>query len=147
MHNIVKKDGYLFAWIYGKENNHFITFMVNPLRKYVTSRLPDKILVLFSLGLSAALHGLLLCLYRPVKKHKRLRHLRKRLFYYSYLSWLSGFDFRHTHAVVYDHLTAPIAHYISKEDFLSWFERMGCKDVIITHRHGNSWRGYGRVTR
>ena len=68
---------------------------------------------------------------------------RRRLPYYPYLSWLAQFDFAHTHVVVHDHLTAPLAEYISRDEYQRWFEEAGLINVWLNARNANSWRGYG----
>src|ERR1044072_3339598 len=40
----VKPGGHASAWVYGAENNKWIIRFVNPLREYVTSRMPSRLL-------------------------------------------------------------------------------------------------------
>ena len=141
----VHSRGHVFAWVYGRENNGFIVRFVSPVRRKVTSRIPDRALSALSFVLAAGLHPVLKLLYRPVGRFRALRFLRKILFYYPYLHWLSGYGFRHTQVVIYDHLTAPVAHYIAEDEFRSWFSAAGCSEVVVTPRNRNSWRGLGRV--
>jgi hypothetical protein len=46
---------------------------------------------------------------------------------------------------VFDHLVAPVAFYIPREEFEGWFTRAGLADVQLAHHNRNSWRGFGRM--
>ncbi|MEW6368717.1 MAG: methyltransferase domain-containing protein [Acidobacteriota bacterium] len=133
----VKPGGAVLAWVYGRENNEWIVRWVNPIRERITSQLPPRLLRAGSFCVALALHGLLKVLYRPAHRW------RDRLPYSAYLAWLSQFRFRHTHAVIFDHLSAPTTCYIRREEFQGWFDRAGLTDRVITWRNQNSWRGLG----
>ena len=62
-----------------------------------------------------------------------------------YLASVADFRFRQNYGIVFDQLVAPTAAYIKGPELESWFEEAGLLDVTISHRHGNSWRGRGRV--
>lgn len=140
----LKVDGCVFAWVYGRENNEWIVRVVNPIREAVSSRLPRRVLYGLSFLIALALQVILKLVYRPTKIVPALRPIQRLLPYRSYFNWLAGFGFRHNHHVVFDHLVAPTAFYIRRDEFAAWFERAGFDDVRITWRNENSWRGYGR---
>ena len=139
----LKPGGVVAAWVYGYENNEWLVRYVNPIRIWVTSRLPHPCLYALSWVIACPLHVVLKAIYAPIERHPRLAALRSWL-PYKYLSWLSRFGFRHTHHVVFDHLVAPKADYLKREEFAAWFDRAGLVERILTPRNENSWRGHAR---
>ena len=139
----VKPGGAIFAWVYGRENNEWLVRFVNPLRAKLTSRLPHFLLYSLSFALALVLQPILKLLYQRLNRSVPLAPLLNILPYKTYLTWLSKFCFRHTHHVIFDHLAAPTAFYIRREEFASWFDRAKLYNVSITWRNHNSWRGLG----
>ncbi|MBI4497990.1 MAG: methyltransferase domain-containing protein [Chloroflexi bacterium] len=139
----LKDGGSIFGWVYGRENNGWLVYVGNPLRERVFSRLPRPILYGLSFLVTAGLHPLLKLLYRPADGGP-VRPLASRLPYRGYLTWLAQFGFRHNHHVVFDHMVAPTAFYLRREEFAAWFQRAGLEDVQLSWRNQNSWRGLGR---
>jgi SAM-dependent methyltransferase len=135
----VRPGGTIHVWVYGREGNEWLLRWVDPVRRALTSRLPLPVLRSLAWLVAAPLHAALVLLYR------RASRLPVRLPYAPYLTWLSGFPFRHTHQVVFDHLGAPIAHYYRREELAGWFERARLEGVVISSRNANSWRGTARV--
>jgi uncharacterized protein YbaR (Trm112 family) len=131
------------AWVYGEEGNWWITHLVSPVRTLVTSRLPPAITKGVAFTIAVPMQLALKLLYRPV--NRRLPMLKRFLFYSDYLYSISDFSFRENYSTVFDHLIAPTAFYIGREQFASWFEEAGLTDVNITWRNRNSWRGTGIV--
>ena len=140
---LLVKGGAVSVWVYGYENNELIVKYLNPLREKVTSRLPLPFLYLLTLVLNIPLHVILKAVYLPVESHDFLKFFKPVLPYHDYLFWLAKFNFRHNHHVVFDHLVAPVAHYIPRGEIAGWFEKEGLKEIRITSRNNNSWRGYG----
>ncbi len=140
----LKRDGSIFAWVYGRENNGWLVNFVNPVRTALTSRLPKKILYGLSWLITLGLHPIVRLIYRPVNDKESLRWLRSWLFYNDYFAWLGQYGFRHNHHVVFDHLVAPVAFYIGKEAFERWFHEAELQIIDLTWRNKNSWRGHGR---
>jgi SAM-dependent methyltransferase len=138
-----KPGGIVAAWVYGYENNEWLVRYVNPIRLWITSRLPHPLLYALSWVIACPLHAILKLVYAPVQRRRPLSFLRAWL-PYPYLSWLSRFGFRHTHHVVFDHLVAPKADYVKRDEFAAWFDQAGLIDSILTPRNQNSWRGHGR---
>jgi len=75
---------------------------------------------------------------------RRVGQLHKILPYGDYLAWLGQFPLAYVHNVVFDHLVAPVAFYLPKDEFQSWFRDAGLEIVSLTWRNRNSWRGHGR---
>jgi SAM-dependent methyltransferase len=126
----VNPGGAVFAWVYGRENNGWLVRVVNPIRERVGSRLPRRALLGVSFVLALVLH--------PLGKLARVFSLP----YRPYLRWLGEYGFRHTHHVVFDHLVAPTAVYIRRDEFAAWFTRAGLGSPTLSWRNRNSWRGF-----
>jgi hypothetical protein len=125
------------------EGNEWIVRWLNPIRLRVTSRLPRGVLVALSALLALPVFALSKGVYGPAEKHELLAPLRKRLFYFAYLSFMSRFSLREQQLQIFDHLSPALAEYISRSAFQRWFEQAGLKQVAISSRNGNSWRGFG----
>lgn len=138
----VKPGGHFSVWVYGAENNEWITGLVNPLRKRFTSRMNRKALLHLSKLPTAAVYAASKLLYGPLNK----AGLARKLFYGDYLSYISRFGWREQHTIVFDHLVAPTAHYVSREEFENWWKGIGAEETVIGWHNKNSWRGFGRVT-
>lgn len=138
-----KDGGNVFGWVYGRENNGWIVYGANPLREYVFSRLPRKVLYGLSLGITAAMQPVLKTVFAPLPDGSP-QPCGARLPYNGYLSWLAQYGFRHNHHVIFDHMVAPTAFYLRREEFEAWFRRAGLEDVQLSWRNENSWRGLGR---
>lgn len=142
----LRPDGSIFGWVYGRENNGWLVHLVNPVRTVLTSRLPRQVLYGLSWLITAGLHPLVRYVYRPANGRAGLRWLTRLLPYNDYMAWLGQFGFRHNHHVVFDHLVAPVAFYIRKEEFREWFNKARLEVVDMSWRNQNSWRGHGRFT-
>ena len=139
----VKPGGHLTAWIYGAENNEWIVRWVNPVREQITSRMDRRVLLQLSKIPAAGLYLATKLVYGPLNKNGST--LGKHLFYNDYLSAIAPFGWREQHTIVFDHLVAPTAFYISRADFESWWRELGVTDVTITWHNKNSWRGTGAI--
>jgi SAM-dependent methyltransferase len=137
----VRPGGAIFAWVYGRENNAVVHGFINPLRENVTTRIPPSVLPVIAWPMSVVLHSVVKGVYRPLHKTALFKALPSREYLYS----LSSFSFRRNYNIVFDHLVAPVAFYLRREEFESWFQRGKLRDVTITWRNRNSWRGFGRV--
>jgi SAM-dependent methyltransferase len=142
----VKVGGHLSAWVYGAENNRWITRFVDPLRERFTSRLNRRALLHLSKLPAAALYATTKWVYGPLNRTERGSAIARHLFYNDYLKAISVFGWREQHTIVFDHLVAPTAYYISREEFEKWWEEIGAEDVVVGWHNKNSWRGFGRVT-
>ncbi|MEX0890715.1 MAG: methyltransferase domain-containing protein [Gemmatimonadota bacterium] len=133
--------GAISAWVYGREGNGWIVHGVSPVREHVTSRLPYGVLDALAGLLTVPLWLGTRLLYRP----SRGTRLNATLPYAPYLTYIADFPYREQRSIVFDHLVAPVAFYIRRQDFAAWFERAGLEGVAIEHHNANSWRGFGRV--
>ncbi|HKP82529.1 MAG TPA: methyltransferase domain-containing protein [Pyrinomonadaceae bacterium] len=139
----VKPGGHISAWVYGAENNEWIQRWLNPVREKVTSRIDQRALLHLSKLPAACMYLATKLVYGPLNRSGS--SLTKHLFYNDYLSAISDFGWREQHTIVFDHLLAPTAFYISREEFETWWRDLGAAGVVIGWHNKNSWRGTGSV--
>jgi len=139
----VKPGGHVSAWIYGAENNEWIVRWVNPVREKITSRIDQRALLQLSKLPAACLYLATKLVYGPLNRNGS--SFAKHLFYNDYLSALSKFGWREQHTIVFDHLVAPTAFYISREEFETWWRDINAREVAIGWHNKNSWRGTGVI--
>ena len=139
----VKPGGHVSAWSYGAENNEWITRWVNPVREKITSRIDQRALLQLSKVPTACVYLATKLVYGPLNRSGS--PLAKHLFYNDYLSAISDFGWREQHTIVFDHLLAPTAFYISRDEFENWWRDIGATDVVIGWHNKNSWRGTGAI--
>ena len=140
----VKPGGHVSAWIYGAENNEWITRFVNPVREKITSRMDRGALLQLSKLPAACVDAATTLDYGPLTR--RASSLAKYLFYNDYLNAISNFGWREQHTIVFDHLVAPTAFYISRDEFETWWRDIDARDVEISWHNRNSWRGLGKIS-
>lgn len=139
----VVPGGRVSAWVYGAENNEWIVRLVNPVREKITSRIDQRALLHLSKIPAAGIFLATKLIYGPL--NRRGTTLGQYLFYNDYLSAIAPFSWREQHLIVFDHLVAPTAFYIPREEFESWWRELGATDVVITWHNKNSWRGFGTI--
>ncbi len=141
----IKPGGSFSVWVYGAENNAWITRVVSPVRERFTSRLNPKALLHLSKLPAALVYAATKLFFGPLNKTKQGARFSRRLFYGEYLSSIAEFTWREQHTIVFDHLVAPTAAYISRSEFEEWWKRIGAREVVIGWHNRNSWRGFGRI--
>ena len=142
----IKPGGHFSVWLYGAEGNAWITSLVSPLRKRFTSRMNRRALLHLSKLPTALVYAATKLVYGPLNKSQRGAELGRRLFYGQYLSSIAGFGWREQHTIVFDHLVAPTAQYVTREEFEKWWEGIGARETVIGWHNKNSWRGFGRTS-
>src|ERR1041385_784446 len=140
----LKSGGHMSAWIYGAENNEWIVNFVNPVRRR-SSSMNRRALFHLSKVPAAAMYLSTKLIYAPLNRSEPGKKLARHLFYNDYLNYISRFNWREQHSIVFDHLVAPTAFYISRDEFEDWWREVGAQDVVINWHNQNSWRGFGRV--
>jgi SAM-dependent methyltransferase len=136
----VRPGGKVIAWVYGAENNGWITNVVSPLRANVLSKLPMPAVSALAFGLTAGvLFPALKLVYKPLSDSQRLRPLGQKLFYSTYLSSIAPFSFRHVKHIVFDHLLAPIAFYLPREEIETWASEAKLEAPVVRWHNQMSW--------
>lgn len=139
----VVKGGRISAWVYGAENNRWITRFVDPVREGFTSKISQPVLYQLSKFPTLSLFLTTKLVYRPI--NAVAKPIAKHLFYNEYMNHLGSFGWREQHNIVFDHLVAPTAFYISKEEFEEWWKEIEAEDIEIIWHNQNSWCGFGRI--
>jgi len=143
----VKSSGNVSAWVYGAENNGWIVRLVNPIRERLTSRMNPRLLFHLSKVPTAMMYAATKLFHGPMNRSARGAAIARHSFYNDYLNFVSQFNWREQHLIVFDHLVAPTSFYISREEFESWWKEVDARDVLIGWHNKNSWRGFGRIER
>jgi SAM-dependent methyltransferase len=141
--SILRPGGGISTWVYGSENNRWLIKIVNPLRRYLTSRLPNGILRFLSYFLALFLYVFSRSIRYAFNRSENAVKLGNRFFYLDYMNYLSRYGLHDQAVIVLDHLAPSIAAYIAKEELTSWFHHNHFQSVTITPRNNNSWRGFG----
>jgi len=141
----VKPNGHISAWVYGAENNEWITRWVNPVREKLTSKIDQRALLQLSKIPAASVYLATKLIYGPLNKSRGGESIAKHLFYNDYLKAIAPFGWREQHTIVFDHLVAPTAFYLSRGEFEQWWQEIGAEEVVITWNNKNSWCGFGRL--
>ncbi len=144
----LKDDGSISIWVYGKENNWWITDIISPIRESITSKLSAPSLKVLSTSLSLPVYSAAKLVAGPYAKLRQRVPALPELFYEAYLSYVSKFDFTEINHIVFDHLIAPVAYYIPKKDVQQWFADAGFSNPVVRWHNKNSWSGFAsRVQR
>ncbi len=139
---LLNERGSLFLWVYSQEGNGWVVRIVTPIRHYITSRLPLSVERSLSFVIAGVLYLIVKGIYLPAAQSRR-PWLKRLLPYAPYLMDHTQYSFRYMHFNVFDHLTAPVAHYIPRTEIEQWFQEHQFKRVEITSRLGMSWSALG----
>jgi SAM-dependent methyltransferase len=122
-----KPGGRVIIWVYGRENNLWFLWMLNPLRKLLFSWAPIQLV-----------HHL--SLYPAILLWSALRIGAARIEYFSLLRRLS---FRHLRSIVFDQMLPRIAHYWPRQAVIELLQNAGLEDVEIAWVNEMSWSAIG----
>lgn len=134
----VRSGGRISAWVYGKEGNRWLEVFVDPVRKYITARLPKRITSALAYLPALLLYAALKTLYKPARGRPGWQRL---LPYSAYLCAIADYTFAENFWNVFDQLIAPTSFYIARGDFNEWFRSINAQNIFIEQHNGNSWRG------
>jgi SAM-dependent methyltransferase len=129
--NMVKAarpGGRVLIWVYGRENNRWIVFLLDPLRKALFSRLPI-----------GAVHHLSIYPAAPLWLLLRLGFGRL-----TYFRLMRGFGFGHLRSIVFDQMLPKIAHYWPGATVERMLREQGLDDVRLVWVNEVSWCAIGR---
>jgi len=132
---LVKPEGRLFCWVYGRENNTLVIYLVDPLRRLLSSFPVSWVRFGVALPMSLLLWALLQTVYHP-----RLNQWCRGLPYHTYFQWLRPYGWYYTWGMITDQLIPPRTHYLSKETLAAWAAALDLKILSLNARNGMSWR-------
>ncbi|HEY4185727.1 MAG TPA: class I SAM-dependent methyltransferase [Polyangia bacterium] len=141
--SVVHDGGRIVYWVYGLENNEWITRFVDPVRKAVTSKIPYAPLRALSAIPTVALFAAIRLLYAPGLDGQGPKNLP----YSSYFSSMYEFPFDELYSIVFDQLVTPVAFYLPRAEVQSWFDGAGFKDVSLRWHNQMSWTATAVVNR
>ncbi len=136
----VKPGGRVVFWVYGHENNEWITRFVDPVRKQLTARLDSNVLRALSAVPTAGLFGLIKVAY-----DKKRNPFVASLPYGEYFASMHDFPFDELHSIVFDQLVTPVAYYLRGDEVRAWFEGKPFKDVEVRWHRKYSWTGTAQI--
>ena len=122
-----KPGGQVLIWVYGREGNGWLVWLLNPLRRALFSRLPVALVHHLSLYPSVFLWLLLRLGARPSE----------------YFKLLARFGFAHLRSIVFDQMLPRIAHYWPAKTVAALMEDAGLDDVRLASVNGMSWSAIG----
>jgi len=122
-----KPGGRVLIWVYGLENNRWIVFLLDPLRKALFSRLPVGFVHHLAIYPTAMLWLLLRLGFGRI----------------AYFRLLRGFTFRHLRSIVFDQMLPKIAHYWPRATVERMMQERGLIDVRLVWVNQMSWCAIG----
>ncbi len=133
-----KPGGNFHCWVYAKEGNALIIYIVDPIRK-VVSHLPwwfTKYAIATPLSALYFLYA-----HFITTLHMSFMPL------YRYSQWIGKRGFLFFRHVAFDQLVTPQTAYIDKKTIEAWLkdERIESGSAYIIFRNGNSWKFGGRI--
>ena len=122
-----KPGGQVAIWVYGAENNRWLTAGLNPLRRMLFSRLPIRLVHHLSLYPAALLWLLLRAGIRPI----------------SYFRLIARFGFAHLRSIVFDQMLPRIANYWTGAEVGALMQQAGLADIRVEWVNEMSWAAIG----
>ena len=138
-----KKGGKFHCWVYAKEGNTFVIWVVDPIRK-VVSKFPwwvTKYFVATPLSIPFYIYAKSLSLLKGISFFTKFP-------LYEYSLWIAKRDFLFFRHVAFDQLVTPQTIYIDKKTIEEWmmsYENVDKENAYIIMRNGNSWKFGGRI--
>ena len=130
-----KTNGIIAVWVYSFEGNALLRYFVEPLKKHIILKLPQRVFSFISHF--CTFFGYFLA-YNPLYMIKALRFLP----YYDYFVFWRKYSYSRNYMNVYDKLNAPTTHWIAEPMIRAWASQL--KDPKFSSFNGVSWRLSGR---
>lgn len=133
-----KSGGRFHCWVYAKEGNGIIIWIVDPIR-VVASKLPWWITKYF------VATPLVVPYFFYAKLMSRLRRVKwiRSLPLFDYSVWIASREFAFFRHVAFDQLVTPKTSYIDRSTIANWLSshpRIVRNSTYVTFRNGNSWK-------
>lgn len=125
---LLKPNGLLVIWVYGKEGNKWLLWFLEPVRK-ITKHIPMPILNSLS---NIIAFPLFTYLHTPLPKSK-------------YLKFISTFKYWHLKSIVLDQLLPNIANYWSQDEVRELLRVAGFRNIRVKSVNDMSWSASGQV--
>lgn len=132
----VRPGGRMIVWVYAHEGNLLNRLFLEPLNRYIFSKLGRKPLLAISVVLTALLYVPVYTLYLLPLPF---------LPFYKYFANFRKLSFKRNFLNVFDKVNAPITHFIKEATVREWFNMNDFADIHVSHYAGVSWRASGTV--
>lgn len=123
----VRTGGQVAIWVYGRENNVWLIWALNPTRKLLFSRMPIAVTHHLSLYPAALLWLFLRTGLTPIK----------------YFDLLRSFTFKHLRSIVFDQMLPKIANYWRKDEVEALMREAGLERIQLAWVNEMSWAARG----
>jgi SAM-dependent methyltransferase len=139
-----KAGGRFHCWVYAREGNSVIVWMIDPIRRIV-SHLPwwfTKYLVATPLVVPYYFYA------KTLRRFRNLGWLRG-LPLYQYSQWIAEREFSFFRHVAFDQLVTPRTVYLDRATVEQWLRtdpRVAPGTTYVVFRNGNSWK-FGGIAR
>jgi SAM-dependent methyltransferase len=127
MTRAARPGGRVMIWVYGRENNRWIVWLLDPIRKTLLSRLPVGLVHHLAIYPSAALW----------------LSLRLGFGRIAYFRLLRQSNFRHLRSIAFDQMLPQIAHYWPRATVEQMLHEQGLLDVRLIWVNEMSWSAIG----
>ncbi|MEY3442653.1 MAG: hypothetical protein RLZZ519_934 [Bacteroidota bacterium] len=134
-----KPGGNFHCWVYAREGNGIIRWVVDPIRK-ISSKLPWW----FNKYLIATPLSFLYFIYAHIITFLRMSFMPL----YQYSQWITKRGFLFFRHVAFDQLVTPQTTYIPKSMIEKWLasnDQIDPQSTYIIFRNGNSWKFGGKL--
>lgn len=122
-----KPGGEVAIWVYGRENNGWLLWVLDPTRKVLFSKLPIGVVHALSAIPTAILYVA----------------LRLGLCHIEYFRLLRRFNFAHLRSIVFDQMLPRIAHYWKRGEVVSLMQGAGLERIELAWVNEMSWAARG----
>lgn len=122
-----KPGGEVAIWVYGKENNGWLLWILNPTRKILFSRMPIRWVHAISIVPTAILWVALRAGLNQIEYFRQIR----------------GFGFSHLRSIVFDQMLPRIAHYWSRNEVEALMRTSRLKNIDTVWVNEMSWAARG----
>ena len=139
----VKPGGRFHCWVYAREGNNIIVYLVDPLRK-IASRLPWRFTKYF---LATPLAFLFFLYAKFLSEFSHIKILRN-FPLYPYSRWIAKRELSFFRHVAFDQLVTPQTVYLSQQTIAGWlksYKNIDQGSVYLIMRNGNSWKFGGKT--
>lgn len=123
--------GTIAIWVYSREGNGWFLRLVEPIRR-ITSKMSPALVKALALFGGTALWAASLVARTPFG--------RRQMPLGDYLRFQSRFGFGYLWLTVFDKLTAPTAHCISRAELDEWLAHPQLRDPVVSFRNDTGWR-------
>lgn len=127
MVSATRPGGQVAIWVYGRENNEWLLWALDPARKLLFSWMPISLVHFLSLFPAMLLWVLLRIGLSNLEYFRLLRQL----------------SFANVRSIVFDQMLPKIANYWRQDEVITLMQNAGLKDVEVRHVNEMSWAARG----